>query len=476
MASRAFDIFLALLGLLLLLIALPIIALLIKFDSQGPIFYKCKRVGKDGKIFKMYKFRTMYETPIHLGSSVSPQGDPRVTPIGKILRRLKLNEFPQFINILKGDMTLVGPRPESPDLAAAYPANARPIFSVKPGLLGPNQILGRNEEESYPSGVNPTQYYIEEILPRKLPIDLEYIKKKSFLQDLRYLFLGAWVTITGAIGKRHLMDNISQICMLVSDSICCFLSFTMAFYIRFETFLPLHMNSDLWKILPLTVLTRIPLLLYLGTYRTLIRYFQLSDLKKAFWGVSLGSVGLVTISFFSSFRLAEYGRSVFVIDWLLLVVLLIVYRAILKTQHQNNKHRKGNHLESRRALIWGAGEEEGRWCLRYLKEIPNPRYEVIGFIDEDPKMCGRSVEGFKILGNHCQLEILVQLFKIQEIFFASPGVSESQMELVQEISNKFLITLMCYVPRTIKRIPSNSKWLEIAACQGNLTRSHFKTA
>ena len=136
----------------------------------------------------MYKFRTMYETPQALGPSVSPQGDPRVTPVGRVLRRLKLNEFPQFINVFQGEMTLVGPRPESPDLAALYPESAQKIFSVKPGLIGPNQILGRNEEELYPPGVDPQKYYIEEILPQKLPLDLEYIADRSLLKNLKYPF------------------------------------------------------------------------------------------------------------------------------------------------------------------------------------------------------------------------------------------------------------------------------------------------
>jgi len=97
----------------------------------------------------------------------------------KISARLKLNEFPQFINVLKGDMTLIGPRPEAPDLAAAYPEAAKIIFSVRPGLAGPNQILGRNEEEFYPPDVDPVTFYIEHILPQKLPLDLAYILKND---------------------------------------------------------------------------------------------------------------------------------------------------------------------------------------------------------------------------------------------------------------------------------------------------------
>jgi lipopolysaccharide/colanic/teichoic acid biosynthesis glycosyltransferase len=203
MLNRGLDIIVSLVGLLILLMMLPVIAILIKLDSPGPVFYAGRRVGKDGKLFRMFKFRTMYGTSKPLGMSVSRQGDPRITPVGLWLRRLKLNEFPQFYNILKGDMTLVGPRPETSDLAEKYPPEAHKIFSVKPGLVGPNQILGRNEAELYPRGVDSTKFYLEELLPSKLPVDLEYIETKSFLKDLKYLLLGTWVTLTEAISRLH---------------------------------------------------------------------------------------------------------------------------------------------------------------------------------------------------------------------------------------------------------------------------------
>ena len=167
MMKRCLDLVLACIGLLLVLPLSLVIGLFIKLDSRGPILYRCDRIGKDGKPFKMYKFRTMFDTPLHVGASVCPQDDPRVTPFGCILRRTKLNELPQLLNVLKGEMTFVGPRPEAPDLAALYPDYAKAIFTVTPGLVGPNQILGRNEEEWYPPGVDPQRYYIEEILPQK---------------------------------------------------------------------------------------------------------------------------------------------------------------------------------------------------------------------------------------------------------------------------------------------------------------------
>ncbi len=195
MLKRTIDIVLAVVGLALILPLVPVIATLLKLDSKGPILYLCDRVGLDGELFKMYKFRTLYDTPEQDGPSVCPAGDLRVTSMGRFLRRTKLNELPQLLNILKGDMSFVGPRPEAPDLAAHYPPYANAIFSVKPGLVGPNQILTRHEEEWYPPGVDPQQYYIESILPQKLPVDLAYVNQSSAWTDLKYLWLGVMATL-----------------------------------------------------------------------------------------------------------------------------------------------------------------------------------------------------------------------------------------------------------------------------------------
>ncbi|MCL4503285.1 MAG: sugar transferase [Deltaproteobacteria bacterium] len=450
MLTRALDICIALFGLLILVLMLPVIGLLIKFDSEGHVFYGCNRVGKDGKIFKMLKFRTMYETPIPLGASVSPQGDPRVTPIGRFLRRTKLNEFPQFFNVLKGDMTLVGPRPESPDLAAAYPAEAQAIFSVKPGLVGPNQILGRNEEERYPQGVDPTKYYIQAILPSKLPTDLEYIRNKSFWLDLKYIFLAARETVTGAISWQHVRDNLSQISLLIADSMCCLLSFQLAFFLRFGEVLPFGHNPGDWKILPLLLVVRLPFLVYFGGYQTVIRYLGISDLKQLFLGVSLGSIALLIGAWVIDLPLAFYGRTVFGLDWLYLIFLLSGYRILIKSlQLRHDKQKRVKESEPHRALIWGAGDE-GRWCLRYLSQ--NHPYEVVGFIDENPKMRNRRIDGRKVLGNHHHLDVLVRLHKIQDVFIAEPGISASQMERVQELQNRGSISLTRFVPHTIMRL------------------------
>jgi lipopolysaccharide/colanic/teichoic acid biosynthesis glycosyltransferase len=431
MITRIIDIFISILGLILFLLLLPIIAFLIKIDSRGPVLYKCNRIGLNGKIFKMFKFRTMYQTPDRLGPSLSPLGDPRVTPVGRVLRRLKLNEFPQFFNVLRGDMTLIGPRPESPDLAQAYPEYAKRIFTVKPGMVGPNQILGRNEEELYPSGVDPVKHYIEEILPRKIPVDLQYIDDKSLFKDLKYLFLAVKVTVTGAVGRRHLCDNRGQLLLLLCDSSLCVLSFSLAHLVRFEGASSRVMSSAFLKILPWTILVRLPIFIYFGFYHTLVRHLSLYDIKRVFNGVVWASLALVAFSFLSGF-IHGYSRGVFLIDWFCLTTLLIGYRGFLKKIHLRYMTPSGPQGDKRKVLIWGAGDC-GELCLRYLHKAREPAYEVVGFIDDSPQKRGKKLGGVKILGDRHHLDILSQLYKIQEVFVAMPSASLPELEQILEI-------------------------------------------
>jgi lipopolysaccharide/colanic/teichoic acid biosynthesis glycosyltransferase len=430
MIDRLFDIMLSLFGYFLLLLMYPLIALLIKLDSRGPVFYKCDRVGKDGKIFKMYKFRTMYQTAENLGTSVSPRGDPRVTNVGRILRRLKLNEFPQFFNVLKGDMTLVGPRPEAPNLAAAYPQEVRRIFSLKPGLAGPSQILGRNEEELYPSGVDPEKYYLEHILPRKLLVDLQYVDDPSVLKNLKYLFLGVKVTLLGAIARRHLVDNLSQLFLLVFDAAFCLFSLTMAHSLRFDGFSDQEMNRIFLRLLPWAVLIRLPVFIYFNFYHTLFRHLSLYDIKRVCTGVTAGSMLFVGTVFLLGLT-PNYSRAVFLIDWLCLIIFLSSYRIFLKRLRARLEVKANGNGNKKRVIILGAGDR-GELCLRYLQRKQDPYYEIVGFIDDDPLKRNRRLNGIKVLGDRHHLNVLCQLYKLQELYVAVNLSSPEELKTIIE--------------------------------------------
>jgi lipopolysaccharide/colanic/teichoic acid biosynthesis glycosyltransferase len=181
MVRRFIDVSLALLILMLLSPLLVILAIWIKLDSPGPVFHRALRVGERGRPFFLVKFRTMVVDAAKLGPPVTVNNDHRVTRAGRFLRGTKLDEFPQFWNVLKGEMTLVGPRPEDPSFVARYTQEQREILKYRPGLTSPASLL-YSDEASY-LGSDWETVYEKEILCRKIDVDLAYLKTRSIWND-----------------------------------------------------------------------------------------------------------------------------------------------------------------------------------------------------------------------------------------------------------------------------------------------------
>lgn len=188
MFKRLFDITFATLGLVVFSPALLFIALVIKLTSQGPILYRATRVGRYGEPFKLFKFRSMVVNADQIGPAVTGANDPRVTPIGRLLRRTKLDELPQLLNVLKGDMSFVGPRPEAPKYVAYYTEEQRDVLSVRPGITSVASIAYRHEEAML-SDENHEETYIQTIMPSKLAIDLDYVRNSPSLAKDSVLIL-----------------------------------------------------------------------------------------------------------------------------------------------------------------------------------------------------------------------------------------------------------------------------------------------
>ena len=199
MAKRALDLLISILGLLVLCPLLLFLAIWVKLDSRGPVLYRGKRVGLDGRPFFMYKFRTMVQGAERRGPAVTYRGDPRITKAGSFLRRTKLDEFPQLLNVLKGEMSLVGPRPEDPSYVELYTPQQRRVLSVKPGITGPTQLEYR-DEASMLEGGSVDEEYVTRIMPKKLKLDLEYARTRSLLLDLKILWRTATTMLFGGGG------------------------------------------------------------------------------------------------------------------------------------------------------------------------------------------------------------------------------------------------------------------------------------
>ena len=183
MMKRLLDFLSALIGLIVLSPLFLIISLIIKLTSPGPVFHCGKRVGLNGRLFNLYKFRTMIANAQDIGPGITAQNDPRITGIGKFLRKTKMDEFPQLINVLTGDMSLVGPRPEDPRYVTQYTPEQRKILRVRPGITSAASLTYRNEEQML-RGQDWETVYETQILPAKLEIDLAYLSKRTLSSDM----------------------------------------------------------------------------------------------------------------------------------------------------------------------------------------------------------------------------------------------------------------------------------------------------
>jgi len=187
MNKRIFDFTASLAGLLLLAPLFALVAIWIKLDSPGPVFFRQQRVGKDGVLFDIIKFRTMHDDAHEALLTIGH--DRRITEVGKFLRRHKLDEFPQLLNVLAGTMSLVGPRPEVPRYVDCYPPEVRAVvLSVLPGITDWASIYYKEENSLLGRAANPEQAYLDTILPAKLKYNLRYVHERSFWNDVRIIF------------------------------------------------------------------------------------------------------------------------------------------------------------------------------------------------------------------------------------------------------------------------------------------------
>ncbi|MEZ6060341.1 MAG: sugar transferase [Planctomycetaceae bacterium] len=205
MTTRAFDIIVSAIALLLFAPVILLAGLCVRLSSKGPAFYEASRVGKDGHRFAMYKLRTMHCREV-VGSSITAAHDPRVFFVGRVLRLLKIDELPQFWNILKGDMAIVGPRPEAVDIVEHYyNFEYQKTLQVRPGLTGPGSVYyyTHGEQILSDSNVDAEDLYVTRLLPEKMALELHHLQHRTALRDLLVILHTASVLLQKAVGRRH---------------------------------------------------------------------------------------------------------------------------------------------------------------------------------------------------------------------------------------------------------------------------------
>jgi lipopolysaccharide/colanic/teichoic acid biosynthesis glycosyltransferase len=187
-SKRAFDVVTALLGLIILSPLLLLVALLIKLDSPGPVFFRQERMGKGFRSFRIYKFRTMVHDAPHKGGPITFGADPRITQLGRILRKTKIDELPQLINVLRGEMSVVGPRPEVRPYVELFRADYEEILKVLPGITDFASVKYRDETEVLGRFEDPTAAYVGHVLPEKINLAKEYVRRSSLFLDISLIF------------------------------------------------------------------------------------------------------------------------------------------------------------------------------------------------------------------------------------------------------------------------------------------------
>lgn len=428
---RTLDIGLSLLGLLLSAPLFPVLALLIKLDSKGPVLFPVERIGKDMQPFLMYKFRTMLESSVRIKQSICPKSDPRITAVGRFLRRTKLNELPQFFNILRGDMSFVGTRPEAPDLAKFYPEEAKRLLVARPGLVGPavisslrGGIHGRNEEDLYPPGVDPIKYYVEHILPEKLKIDLIHRSRLTVAGYLRIIFLAVKETIFGVFSARHVDYSKRQIFLFLSDMALGQASYAMAFLL-YRRITGIHPSFGAFLVGLLMVGVARYLFYYLGgLYEIIIHLITPRDAVRVYLAVGVGSLMMLALSALLGSH--PYPPLLALMDFALLGTMLTGVRLLLMFHFRFSAKVRVEDKRPR-ALIFGA-TGNGLAALRALGESKASPYNVVGFIDDREGRYGKRISGVRVLGGRHDIGALAVLLDIQEVVLAPDDEMRDQID------------------------------------------------
>jgi lipopolysaccharide/colanic/teichoic acid biosynthesis glycosyltransferase len=463
MVKRAFDIVAALFGLIMLSPLFVYIIRRIKRDSPGPAFYWGPRAGLGGETFHMLKFRTMYECPTsYEGPRVTCKEDSRITPIGHWLRTTKINELPQLWNVLIGDMSWVGPRPEDVDISKTWPEDARrEILSVRPGITSPASIL-YHDEENLLSASNVMDDYFKSILPDKMRLDRLYVRNHTFFSDIDIIFWTIAIMLPRAVKTRIPEGYLfaGPLSRLVERYISWFLVDLFVVFGASATAVLLWriqepLNWGTWHLLVLSTLMAV----MFGGVNSLM------GLKRIVWaeaivedasGLILSAVFATAVTmalnyFQSVYHLLPYPAlpitMIFTIGLMASIGFVVVrYRWRLITGFASRWINWRNEKSvAERVLIVGSGEGSAtaNWLLKHGEG--SRLLSIVGVVDDElPAMQGMRVKGNQLLGGLADIPEIIKHYDVGILIFAIPNSTIEVQEKVAEFchqSNAHMIYL-----------------------------------
>jgi lipopolysaccharide/colanic/teichoic acid biosynthesis glycosyltransferase len=410
LCKRVTDICLASIGLLLAAPIVVVAGIFIWLDEPGSVFFMQTRLGLKGKPFQLVKFRKFSANFEDTGPGVTVVHDVRMTSIGAILERTKLDELPQLWNILKGEMSFVGPRPESLCFAELYQGEYLRLLDFLPGLFGPCQIAFRNESALYPKEGDPEVFYRRVLFPQKAKIDLDYFSRATCLGDFAWIFRGLWVTLAGAVEWRNFFGAYGK--TIATDTAIVLLSWVVTTLLRFSS---LPQDADypvfilgLWVLPPIVIAG----LVFGGCYRGYGEgHFYFDDALKLIRSttVSLG-IGFLAILAFKSRSASFY---LLPIEWLVLLAGLTLPRIWLR--FKTEKTRVSRQQNSSPVFVYGANAR-GIALANWLTHGQEKR--VLAFFDDESVFHGKQLMGLPVLRRTSDILVFQAKHKANEIWVA----------------------------------------------------------
>ncbi len=409
-----------------------LIGLAIKRDSDGPVFYNGSRVGRNGKLFDIIKFRTMFENEdSYNGARITACDDERITDIGKWLRDTKLNELPQLINVFKGDMSLVGPRPEDPEILEDWPKEIKDeLLSVRPGLTSPASVVYRNEETLLKSAVLMDDYFLK-ILPSKLRLDLVYVRNRSVMTDLDVLF---W-TLVAVLPK--LKDNTIPQNMLYWGPLSIFVSRYLSWFLidSVIAFLAVGVAGVIWRASgPFDLGLRLAFLIGIGISLVFSLFNAILGLNQIEWSrASITNIVLLAAStilaavvlILVNVNIAEsypLPRSMLLgagaLSYIGFVAVRYRERLLVELAGLWVKLRGRATAIGERVLIIGTGENSALASWLFARNDLAQAFTIVGMIDDDPRKQGMVIDGHKVLGTTAKICDMVEKLDVGIIIFA----------------------------------------------------------
>jgi lipopolysaccharide/colanic/teichoic acid biosynthesis glycosyltransferase len=415
--KRAFDILCSGVGLLALWPVGLLIGLLIKLTDRGPIFYGQTRIGQFGKPFRIWKFRSMVVNADKLGVPLTKEEDPRITWMGRFLRKTKLDELPQLWNVLAGNMSFVGPRPEMPRYVERYTPEQREILKFKPGITDMATMLFRNEEALLRGTGDVEGFYLRYCLPKKIELNLQYAQHASVLRDI-------WIIV-------------QTLCpywlgVLIIYTIALAASFWLAYELRSDFGATRQDYEEFRRCLPWILFPQLMLLFWRGQLRGLISYFSLPEIRRTATALGIALLLQFGLCNFSQGRLAP-TRSLLLIDFFLSFFALCGIRLAFRFLREHySKSKPANQDAVWRVAIIGTGELATNLALVFAGSNTAPR-RVVAFFDDNPRTWHKRPYDIPVIGMpECLLNAEWQL-KIDEVIVALPEEDPARLQEIREM-------------------------------------------